>query len=101
MSRVLLLCPEPLGHGQPAGVGIRFLEFARALRADGHSVTMLSADGGAVEGCVCAALSPAAIRDASSVSDVAVLQGHVANEFVAHAEPIPLAELWQRMVSAF
>ena len=91
MSRVLLLCPEPLGHGQPAGVGIRFLEFARALRADGHSVTMLSADGGTVEGCVCAALSPAAICDASSVSDVAVLQGHVANEFVAHAEPIPLA----------
>ncbi|MGK2856247.1 MAG: glycosyltransferase family 4 protein [Thermoanaerobaculia bacterium] len=90
MSRVLLLCPEPLGHGQPAGVGIRFLEFARALLADGHSVTMLSADGGAVEGCAAGPASPAAIRDASRTSDVAVLQGHVANEFVAHAAPIPL-----------
>ena len=54
MSRVLLLCPEPLGHGQPAGVGIRFLEFARALLTDGHSVTMLSADGGSVAGCAAA-----------------------------------------------
>ncbi|MCM2315897.1 MAG: glycosyltransferase family 4 protein [Thermoanaerobaculia bacterium] len=90
MSRILLLCPEPLGHGQPAGVGIRFLEFARALLAEGHSVTILSADGGTVEGCAAAAISPAAIRDASRASDVAVLQGHVANEFVAHAAPIPL-----------
>lgn len=90
MSRVLLLCPEPLGHGQPAGVGIRFLEFARALLAEGHSVTVLSADGGGVEGCAAAAISPAAIRDASRASDVAVLQGHVANEFAAHAAPIPL-----------
>lgn len=90
MSRVLLLCPEPLGHGQPAGVGIRFLEFARALLAEGHAVTMLSADGGSVDGCAAAAISPSAIRDASLASDVAVLQGHVANEFVAHAAPIPL-----------
>ena len=36
LSRVLLVCPEPLGHGQPAGIGIRFLEIARVLRADGH-----------------------------------------------------------------
>jgi glycosyltransferase involved in cell wall biosynthesis len=90
MSRILLLCPEPLSHGQPAGVGIRFIEFSRALLADGHSVTMLSADGGAVEGCSAAAISPQTIRDASLASDVAVLQGHVANEFIAHAAPIPL-----------
>ncbi|MFA6957413.1 MAG: glycosyltransferase family 4 protein [Thermoanaerobaculia bacterium] len=90
MSRILLLCPEPLSHGQPAGVGIRFIEFSRALLADGHSVTILSADGGAVEGCSAAATSPQSIRDASLASDVAVLQGHVANEFVAHAAAIPL-----------
>ena len=44
MSRVMLVCPEPLGHGQPAGVGIRFLEIARVLRADGHEVTTLAPD---------------------------------------------------------
>ena len=32
MTRALLVCPEPLGHKQPAGVGIRFLEMARVLR---------------------------------------------------------------------
>ncbi|MBI2215427.1 MAG: glycosyltransferase family 4 protein [Acidobacteria bacterium] len=90
MSRVLLLCPEPLAHGQPAGVGIRFIEFARALLADGHSVTILSADGGAVEGCSAAPILPHAIHDASATSDVAVIQGHVINEFVAHGTQIPL-----------
>ncbi len=90
MSRVLLLCPEPLGHGQPAGVGIRFLEIARTLLADGHSVTVLSADGGSVEGCAAATTTPAAIRDESSASDVAFVQGHVANDFAAHGAPIPL-----------
>lgn len=90
MSRILLLCPEPLSHGQPAGVGIRFIEFSRTLLADGHSVTILSADGGSVAGCVTDTISPGTIRNASLASDVAVLQGHVANEFVAHAAPIPL-----------
>lgn len=90
MSRVLLLCPEPLAHGRPAGVGIRFIEFSRALLADGHEVTILSADGGAVDGCRAGRLTPQSIHDASAASDVAVLQGHVANEFVAHAGTIPV-----------
>ena len=45
MTRVLLVCPEPLGHKQPAGIGIRFLEMERVLRADGHEVTLLSPGG--------------------------------------------------------
>ncbi len=89
MSRVVLLCPEPLGHGHPAGVGIRFIEFARALRGDGHSVTVLSPDAGRIEGCSSGALAPESIRAASAASDVAVLQGHVANEFIAHGASIP------------
>lgn len=89
MSRVLLLCPEPLGHQHPAGVGIRFIEMARAMRAAGHSVTVLSPDGGAIDGCTALATSPLAIRDASEASDVAVVQGHVANDYFAHARHIP------------
>lgn len=89
MARVLLLCPEPLGHQQPAGVGIRFLEFSRALLAEGHVVTLLSPDGGMVPGCEAAVTTPSRIRDLSAASDVAVLQGHIANEFFAHAARIP------------
>lgn len=89
-TRVLLLCPEPLGHQQPAGVGIRFIEFARALRSAGHAVTVLSPDGGTVEGCSSGVASPENIRDHSLTNDVAVLQGHIINEFVAHAGDIPL-----------
>src|SRR5260370_1277808 len=43
MTRALLLCPEPLGHGQPAGVGIRFLEMAQ-----GHAANDLFAHGNAI-----------------------------------------------------
>jgi glycosyltransferase involved in cell wall biosynthesis len=81
--RVMLVCPEPLGHRQPAGIGIRFLEIANVLRADGHEVTMLSRDAGA--------FSPETLLRASGESDVAVVQGHVANDFFAHARPIPTA----------
>lgn len=89
MSRVLLVCPEPLGHGQPAGIGIRFVEMAAVLRADGHGVAVLSPDGGTIDGCGCGAISPANLRDFSSDSDVIVVQGHAANEVFAHARRIP------------
>jgi hypothetical protein len=81
MTRVLLVCPEPLGHGQPAGIGIRFLEMARALREDGHQVTLLSRDDGA--------FVPETLLRTSGQNDVAVVQGHVANDFFAHARPMP------------
>jgi len=80
LSRVLLVCPEPLGHGQPAGIGIRFVEIARVLEGDGHAVTTLSPDSG---------LTPENLLARSAESDVAVVQGHVANDFFAHAKPIP------------
>ncbi len=79
MSRVLLVCPEPLGHGHPAGIGIRFLEMARVLRDDGHDVTLLSSDDVTAE----------TLARASTTADVAVVQGHVANELFAHMQPIP------------
>ena len=89
MSRALLVCPEPLGHGQPAGVGIRFLEMARVLRDDGHAVTLLSPDAGSVEGCAADYINPPTIARHSAYSDVAVVQGHVANAFFMDARPVP------------
>lgn len=80
MSRILLVCPEPLGHGQPAGIGIRFLEIARVLRGDDHTVTILSPDSG---------LSVESIVAESATHDAAIVQGHVANAFFQHARPIP------------
>ena len=81
MSRIMLVCPEPLAHGQPAGVGIRFLEIARVLRADGHHVEVLAPD---VQG-----LTPETFLEISRRSDAAVVQGHVATAFFEHAAPIP------------
>jgi len=78
VSRVLLVCPEPLGHGQPAGIGIRFLEIEKVLKSDGHAVTLLS--------------PPIAAEDLlrlSNDADVAIVQGHIANDFFANARPIP------------
>lgn len=91
MSRVLLVCPEPLGHGQPAGVGIRFLEIARVLRDDGHAVTVLSPDAGKMEGCTSGYINPETLLATSRRSDAAVVQGHVANAFFLQASPIPTA----------
>lgn len=90
MSRIVLVCPEPLGHGVPAGVGIRFLEFAKALLAEGHSVTVLSRDGGAVPNCRTAAITPATLRASTASADCAIVQGHAANELFAHGSPIPV-----------
>jgi glycosyltransferase involved in cell wall biosynthesis len=78
VSRVLLVCPEPLGHGHPAGVGIRFLEMQKVLEADGHRVTLLSPP-----------IAPEALQQHSNDADVAVVQGHIANDFFAHARAIP------------
>ena len=90
MSRVLLVCPEPLGHRQPAGIGIRFLEMAGVLRADGHEVAVLSPGGGSVEGCRAGDLSAETIQEQTGFADVAVVQGHAANDLFAHGRPIPV-----------
>ena len=89
MGKIALFCPEPLGHRQPAGVGIRFLEMARVLRGDGHEVTVVSPDGGAVAGCRSLRLTPETIREVTSQSSAAVVQGHIANDLFAHGADIP------------
>lgn len=89
MPNILLMCPEPLGHRQPAGVGIRFIEFARALNAAGHQVTVLSPDGGAVENCLCEVADRESIHAHTAKNDAAVVQGHIANDLFAYGKPIP------------
>ena len=89
MTRVLLVCPEPLGHGQPAGIGIRFLEMARVLLADGHRVTIMSRDAGYVAGATAVPLTPEAISHETRQTDVTVVQGHAANDLFAHGTPTP------------
>ena len=84
MSRVLFVCPEPLGHRNPAGVGIRFIELSRAVRGDGHEVEILSPDGGAVEGCAASPISPESLAVSTARADVAIVQGHAANDLLAH-----------------
>jgi glycosyltransferase involved in cell wall biosynthesis len=81
MSRMMLVCPEPLAHRQPAGIGIRFLEMSKVLHAAGHDISLLSPNDGPI--------APETLRDVSERSDVAVVQGHIANDFFAHARPIP------------
>lgn len=89
MTRALLVCPEPLAQGQPAGIGIRFLEIARVLIADGHRVAILSPDGGSVEGCEAEATSPESIARRTAAADAVIVQGHVANDLFAHGNRIP------------
>ena len=84
MSRVLFVCPEPLGHRNPAGVGIRFIELSRAVRGDGHEVEILSPDGGAVEGCAASPISPESLAVSTARADAAIVQGHAANDLLAH-----------------
>ena len=89
MTRALLVCPEPLGHGHPAGVGIRFLEMAKVLLADGHEVTLLSRDAGAVAGCRVDAVTPETLQRYTAEADVAVVQSHAGNDLFAHGRAIP------------
>ena len=88
MTRVLLVCPEPLGTGsRPASASVSSKSRASCV-ADGHSVTVLSPDAGGGARVVTPGSS---IRSSPPARrhDVAVVQGHVANDFFAHARPIP------------
>ncbi|MBV8516563.1 MAG: glycosyltransferase family 4 protein [Acidobacteria bacterium] len=89
MTRLLLVCPEPLGHGQPAGVGIRFLEMARVLRDDGHAITMLSPDAGTIDGCRGDYINPPILERETRAHDAAIVQGHVANALFLQGQPLP------------
>src|SRR5438128_4824248 len=50
----------------------------KALQADGHAVTLLSPP-----------ITPEDLLRHSNDADIAIVQGHIANDFFAHAQPIP------------
>ena len=62
---------------------------ARLLEADGHTVTILSPDGGTAGNTRGVLLGVEAIAEESGRHDVAVLQGHVTGAFFDHAVGIP------------
>jgi glycosyltransferase involved in cell wall biosynthesis len=70
-------------------VGIRFIEMAKVLRADGHPVTVLSPDAGEVPNCRADSITPEHLLRHSEESDVAVIQGHAANDFFANGHTVP------------
>lgn len=65
------------------------MEIARVLRADGHEVRVLSPDGGELEGCAAAVASPEALASWTKSADVAIVQGHIANDLFAHGRRLP------------
>lgn len=88
MPDVLFVCPESISV-RPAGVGIRFIELAETLQRHDLSVTTLTPDGLPVRGLRTAKLTPENIRDHSAQARVAMVQGHVANDFFAHRVALP------------
>jgi len=63
---------------------------ARLLRTSGHQVTVLSPDSGQVDGCASGDLSASSIHRAAETCEVAVVQGHIVNEWLAHGRDLPL-----------
>ena len=59
------------------------------LSADGHEVTLMSPDGGAVEGASAVTMTPESIAGTTAQHDVVVVQGHAANALFAHGRPLP------------
>ena len=92
MTRVLLLCPEPVRTSM-AGVGIRFTEMARSL-ARAHEVTLGIPNQPGEE--LAAGNFRAVSYDAANMAelcraaDIVVLHGHVSNDYFAHGVSRPL-----------
>jgi glycosyltransferase involved in cell wall biosynthesis len=93
MSRIALLCSEPLRE-RMAGIGIRYLELSRRLPAAGIDTVIVSAgEPGEVPG------TPAEIRtfergrlaEILSDCDGAVAQGQLANDLVLECPSLPTA----------
>lgn len=93
MSRIALLCSEPLRE-RMAGIGIRYLELARRLPAAGIEAVIVSA-GPASE----VPMTPASVREfergrlAALLADCdgAVAQGQLANDLVLECPDLPTA----------
>lgn len=88
--RSLFVCPERLGSGSPAGIGIRFLELAKAATDEGIEVTLSSPDGAPDGPWVPVVSSSENLAAESRLADSIYTQGHAANDVLEHCSAKPL-----------
>jgi len=96
MTRIALLSSEPI-RPRMAGIGIRYLEFARRLAAAGLETVLLSpatpseSAGLALPGVELRRCEPGRLAEQLTGCDAAVAQGQLANDLVLAAPGLPAA----------
>ena len=96
MSRIALLSSEPI-RPRMAGIGIRYLEFARRLAAAGLETVLLSpatpeeSAGLAMPGVELRRCEPSRLAEQLRGCSAAVAQGQLANDLVLTAPELPAA----------
>ena len=96
MTRIALLSSEPI-RPRMAGIGIRYLEFARRLAAAGLDTVLLSpatveeSAGLALPGVELRLCEPGRLAEQLRGCDAAVAQGQLANDLVLAAPGLPAA----------
>ncbi|HXO27488.1 MAG TPA: glycosyltransferase family 4 protein [Thermoanaerobaculia bacterium] len=96
MSRIALLSSEPI-RPRMAGIGIRYLEFARRLAAAGLETVLLSpatpeeSAGLALPGVELRRCEPSRLAEQLRGCSAAVAQGQLANDLVLTAPDLPAA----------
>jgi hypothetical protein len=96
MTRVALLSSEPI-RPRMAGIGIRYLEFARRLAAAGLETVLLSpaapeaSAGLALPNVELRRCEPGRLAEQLAGCDAAVAQGQLANDLVLAAPELPAA----------
>jgi len=96
MTRIALLSSEPI-RPRMAGIGIRYLEFARRLAAAGLETVLLSpaaveeSAGLALPGVELRRCEPGRLAEQLRGCDAAVAQGQLANDLVLAAPGLPAA----------
>src|SRR5436853_6019818 len=97
MTRVALLSSEPI-RSLMAGIGIRYLEFARRLPAQGLDVVLVSpaapeetAEVGGLDGIEIRSFERGRLAALLADCDAAVAQGQLANDLVLEMPGLPVA----------
>ncbi len=96
MTRIALLSSEAI-RPRMAGIGIRYLEFARRLAAEGLAIVLLSpaaaeeSAGLAADGVELRRVEPGRLAEQLAGCAAAVAQGQLANDLVLAAPALPVA----------
>jgi glycosyltransferase involved in cell wall biosynthesis len=94
MSRVFMICPEPVRR-LTAGVGTRFVALAGVLRDAGHRVTLAipnepSDAEAAPDGVAVIRAEPDRLGAQASNHDWVLLHGHLGNHYLAQRDDLPV-----------